>query len=175
MQSFQFPHDVLGWLTEAEGRALAERAAGKYVIEVGAYQGRSTVCLAQTAQLVVSIDPHRGYEIGGRLPTLAALEKNLRNRNLLDRVAIVCAWSWMMEGLFDRGWADLVFIDGDHEWTHVQADILRFDRCLKLTGAWAFHDYGHPNHPGVKQVVDSYARALNRPVELIDTLAVIEL
>jgi hypothetical protein len=52
--------DIPGWLHHAEGKALAEMARGKRVLEVGSYCGLSTVCMARTAKHVVSVDPHDG-------------------------------------------------------------------------------------------------------------------
>jgi hypothetical protein len=55
-----FPHNVAGWLTEDEGRELAELAEGKVVLEIGAYCGRSTICLAQKAVTVAVVDTFDG-------------------------------------------------------------------------------------------------------------------
>ena len=39
-------------MTEEEGQELARLAEGKVVLEIGAYAGRSTICLAQKAVTV---------------------------------------------------------------------------------------------------------------------------
>src|SRR5258708_4656047 len=48
-EMFRFPEEVCGWLTDAEGRKLAELAADKRVLEIGSCEGRSTICMAQVA------------------------------------------------------------------------------------------------------------------------------
>lgn len=52
--------DIDGWLTDEEGEALASLAAGKIVLEIGSYKGRSAVCMAQTAAGVFAVDHHKG-------------------------------------------------------------------------------------------------------------------
>ena len=56
-----FPH-VHGWLFDNEFRMLSKLAEGKRVLEIGCFQGRSTVALAQTAKSVVSVDYFHGDE-----------------------------------------------------------------------------------------------------------------
>ncbi|HEY7154088.1 MAG TPA: hypothetical protein VH575_09050, partial [Gemmataceae bacterium] len=53
---FQPPEEMSGWLTLDEGQLLYEQAAGRRVLELGTALGRSTVCLAQSARQVVTID-----------------------------------------------------------------------------------------------------------------------
>src|SRR4029077_11328726 len=66
-----------GWLTSAEAAALAEIAAGKTVLEIGAWLGRSTVALARSARLVVSVDHHHGPPYDGNGSTLQRFLSNL--------------------------------------------------------------------------------------------------
>jgi len=54
-----YPH-VAGWLFDNEFLMLSELAKGKDVLEVGCFQGRSTVALAQTARHVTSVDYFHG-------------------------------------------------------------------------------------------------------------------
>jgi len=82
-----FPHKVAGWLTEPEGRELARLAEGKVVLEIGAYCGRSTICLAQKASSVGVIDTFDGR--GTALPgsTLKKFRENIRRHNIADKIA----------------------------------------------------------------------------------------
>ena len=50
--------------------------------------------------------------------------------------------------------ADLIFIDADHREEEVRADILKWLQFVRKDGIMAFHDYDHPNYPGVKIAVD---------------------
>jgi len=56
MDALHFPADVHGALSETEGRKLYELAAGRVVVEEGGFHGRSTICLAQSARIVYSVD-----------------------------------------------------------------------------------------------------------------------
>lgn len=53
---FEPPETASGQLTCAEGKQLYDTAAGRRVLELGAGSGRATVCLAQQAAEVVSVD-----------------------------------------------------------------------------------------------------------------------
>lgn len=50
--------------------------------------------------------------------------------------------------------ADFIFIDADHREEEVRADILKWFQYICNDGIMAFHDYDHPNYPGVKIAVD---------------------
>tara|TARA_R110002020_G_scaffold12409_6_gene45500 strand:- start:7704 stop:8300 length:597 start_codon:yes stop_codon:yes gene_type:complete len=54
-----YPH-VHGWLFDNEFEMLRELARGKRVLEIGCFQGRSTVALAETAEHVFSVDYFHG-------------------------------------------------------------------------------------------------------------------
>jgi SAM-dependent methyltransferase len=49
---------------------------------------------------------------------------------------------------------DFVFIDADHSYAGVAADIDAWRYKVKPGGILCGHDYGHPRFPGVKQAVD---------------------
>jgi predicted O-methyltransferase YrrM len=50
--------------------------------------------------------------------------------------------------------ADLIFIDADHREEELRADILKWLQHIRNDGIMVFHDYDHPNYPGVKTAVD---------------------
>jgi predicted O-methyltransferase YrrM len=83
-----FPSEIQGWLTEDEGRLLADLARLKRVLEVGSYHGRSSVCMAQTASWLVSVDHHRDDD-KNRLDSLDYLTANLKRYGVLDRTIVV--------------------------------------------------------------------------------------
>src|SRR5436190_14499965 len=109
--AFRFPHDVEGWLTKAEGRRLAALAEGGCVLEVGSWQGRSTVCLAQTAAIVHAVDPHRGIPGIGPASSLAPFLANLTRYALLDKVVVHVGTLMQMEAVLGPHLFDLLFLD----------------------------------------------------------------
>ncbi|MGH7172711.1 MAG: class I SAM-dependent methyltransferase, partial [Gemmataceae bacterium] len=143
---FQPPEEIPGWLSVEEGRLLWEHAAGRRVLELGTALGRSTVCLAQQARQVVTID---------RLDQAPAREW-CRRYELQDRVEFregeVEEIASGLEGRFD-----LVFVDTGHDEASVRRDIEASLPLLEMSGLIAFHDYPDPGWPDVRRVVDEYA------------------
>lgn len=147
---FRFPGDVDGWLTYTEGRALFELAKCKRVLEIGAYCGRSTICLAQSATSVVSLDTWDGRGTPRPRNTYDEFVLNLSRYGIAN-----------VDTMTDGGHYDLVFIDGDHSYGAVREDIETACRMLSDGGIIALHDYRtrHGEHdqgwdPGVTQAVD---------------------
>ncbi len=100
---------VGGWMTEGQGRVLFEVAAtcrpGGRIVEIGSYQGRSTIVLALAAPgdaEIVAIDPHAGNDRGpGEIDGFEAeatddhtwFESNLQRAGVRHRVTHVREFS----------------------------------------------------------------------------------
>lgn len=171
----KFPDDVDGWLTGEEGEALARLATGKRVLEIGSYCGRSTICLAQTAESVVSIDPHDGRGTPSPRPTREEFEANLERYGVADRVLSV-------DNPPAPALYDLIFIDGAHDAEAVREDVATARRLLAPGGLVAFHDYRlYPNEavdgwdPGVTQVVNELRANGAEVISRHHTLCVVRL
>jgi predicted O-methyltransferase YrrM len=123
-----------GWLSRADIAELQRLGAGKTVLELGAYKGRSTAVLSEVAKYVVSVDRHQGVPVGDDDSLADYLEAIRPLRNVAMVVANFQDFVPLLAEAFD-----LVFIDGQHEYAEVQRDII-----LTL---WvdppvvAFHDY----------------------------------
>lgn len=159
---FQFPHDVEGWLSPEEGAALAQYAQGGRVLEIGCYLGRSTVCLAQTARSVLSVDPFDGRATTAPRDTLEHYKQNLDNHRRQAEVEWLRGTSAdVLPTLSDDPGFDLIFIDGDHAYETVRHDVAQARRLLARGGLIALHDYrkspgeydGHWD-PGVTRAAD---------------------
>lgn len=171
LPGWQFPHDVPGWLTYEEGRALATLAKGRRVLEIGSYCGRSTICMAQAAAHVASVDPHDGRGTPSPRDTLAAFEANLARYGVSHKVAAFVGTSDEVEV---DGPFDLAFIDGAHDAESVRADIEAVLPLLAPGGSLCFHDYGSPRDPDVTRVVDELlARPGAELLSLHGTVAVV--
>jgi hypothetical protein len=127
-----------GWLSAAEADELRRLAAGKVVLELGAWKGRSTCAMAETAELVVSVDRHKPFEHFGEwtwedsLPDYLAAVRGLENV-----VAVIGEFS--VAKMFGEQLFGLVFVDGLHDFANVTAD-LEIARCFNCP--IALHDYG---------------------------------
>lgn len=138
----RFPHDVRGWLSREEGKKLAELAAGRLVLEIGSYEGRSTICLAQTARLVHAVDWHKGDSGAGFGWTLPKLLENLRLYGLEDKVIVHSGPAVEVGRVLCSRYFDLAFIDGAHDEASVTSDLEIAKRCVVSDGVIAMHDWG---------------------------------
>jgi predicted O-methyltransferase YrrM len=139
---FLFPADIDSSLDELEGRMLAALAEGKTVLELGAWLGRSTVCLGQTASIVISCDWHQGDAHAGQIPTLAPYLRNLHRYGLFGRVVpVIGRFDHILPALQDD-YFGLIFLDGFHSYEAVRDDTERLLPKLAHGGVLVFHDYG---------------------------------
>jgi protein-L-isoaspartate O-methyltransferase len=163
-----FPREISGWLTEAEGRALAEFASGKRVLEIGSYCGLSTVCMGRTAEHVTAVDYFDGRGTPQPADTLPAFKQNIERYGLTEKVTIVHPDDEIPGPEYDAA-----FIDAAHDYESVAADIRRCLAVLKPGGLLAFHDYSHPSHPGIAKAIDELLIDGGELVHTVDTLAVV--
>lgn len=177
---FQFPEEIDGWLSPAEGAALARYADGKDVFEIGSYCGRSTVCLAQTAKHVTSIDPHDGRATPRPQSTRPILQSNLQRYDLWQKVTLYTGTTaTVLPGLTTV--RNFAFIDGDHSLEAVRQDIEGVTRLLAPGSLIAFHDYrtyegdaGGRVEYGVTRAVDELVRAGGKVIERVGSLCVVQ-
>jgi hypothetical protein len=146
---FQPPEEMPGGLSLEEGRLLWEHAAGRRVLELGTALGRSTVCLAQSARQVVTID---------RLDQAEAREW-CRRCQVSERVTFCQGEVERIAPLLEQRF-DLVFLDTDPDGASVRRNIEVTLAVLEPGGLIAFHDYPDPRWPTVRQVVDDYTHRL---------------
>lgn len=118
---------VRGWLSRTEAEALERYAAGKIVLEIGSYCGKSTIAMARTAVLVVSIDHHRGDSGTGEADTFAEFRANLERFGVANKVIpIVANLEWVERCgtlILPRNVYDMVFVDGEHTYESVSRDL----------------------------------------------------
>jgi predicted O-methyltransferase YrrM len=156
------PH---GWLSDAEASELQRLATGRTVLELGAWKGRSTVVLAETAAYVVSVDRHQGIAEMGDEDSLPDYLANVRG---LENVAIVIAQFDRIVPLFDS-FFNLCFIDGSHDEQSVYQDAMMAMEHTDGYGTVAFHDWD------MDSVRKGGLRAMSKsPNRVVDSLAVFE-
>lgn len=167
-----FPFDIPGWLTPAEGKALAELANGKRVLEIGSYCGLSTVCIGRTAMHVTAVDYFDGRGTPNPRDTLADFKANIERHGLTGKVCIQYP-DYLTRCDNSREEYDLIFIDGAHDYESVVADIAKAIKFLAPDGLIAFHDYKQPCHPGVERAVDDILLDGGELISTHDTIAVV--
>ena len=146
---------VQGWLSDAQALRLWARASAlsppARIVEIGSFQGRSTIVLARAAAddvEIVAIDPHAGNDRGPQEIEGfedAAEDDNVRfNENLTaagvhDRVRHVRRFSSDAHGDVD-GEIDLLYIDGAHRYGPAHDDILQWGARVRPGGTMLIHD-----------------------------------
>jgi hypothetical protein len=155
-------HRVLLWDLTLVG---CERGC---VVELGAWIGGTTVCLAAASRLrggglVYAVDTFEGSD-GGCQPRLSeyggstwdAFQGNLQRAGVESHVRALRATTaeagraWNSQ---ERGGIGLLFIDADHSYEAVREDTEVWLTHVVSGGIVAWHDYSEP-HPGVIRAVD---------------------
>jgi len=171
------PQDIPTHTTTKQGALLQKLSVNKTCLEVGAYYGFSTVCMAQHAKMVYSVDTHRGDIHLGRKDTFQPYLAHLQKYKVLSRVAILIGESTEILPRLESNFFDFAFIDATHTYEAVQIDIALVEPLMKLKedAFIAFHDYEETaEHTfGVTQAVNEAIEEGNlEPVEREGTLLV---
>ncbi len=141
----RFLKNLPGWLTVHEGQFLtkAARQVQKIkgvVVEIGSFQGKSTIYLALADNLVYAVDPHQGVVSGGKTkPTYAAFLHNLQVTGVSQKVKPLVATSAKAA----QNWKQpikLLFIDGLHDEINAKVDSELWFPFLVDGGVVAMHD-----------------------------------
>lgn len=144
---------VEGWLSDAEVEFLygaARSCSGKGVIvEIGSWQGKSTVCLAGASEAgsrvqIYAIDPHQDSYVhedfwGKGISTFGIFKKNIESAGISSLVHPIVSKS--EEAV--RGWnkpIEFLWIDGDHRYNEVKKDFDLWSPFVVDGGIIAFHD-----------------------------------
>jgi predicted O-methyltransferase YrrM len=149
---------IHGWLTEKEATTLYDlarklSAENPVVVEIGSWQGKSSVILAKGVAetkggCLYCIDPFNGaggasvyQEEMSKLdrPLLEIFGENMERNGVGDVVRPLVGTSDAFTDRFSAG-IDLLFIDGDHSYEAVMKDFEGYARSIKVGGQIAFHD-----------------------------------
>lgn len=150
--------NVDGQIKPVEAELLYQLAsqvpADQAIVEIGSYRGRSTIALALGSQQghgarVYAIDPHEAYT-GPRGGVFGPADQAARYRNIAEAgvgeiVSIICLRSTAVAA----GWAQrnvgLLWLDGDHTYAGLKADVEGWAPYLVDGATVAFHDDQYPD------------------------------
>lgn len=163
-------HSIYGFLSPAEMELLYTLAAavpnGGVIIEIGSFQGKSTVCLGLGARTVGAqvwaVDPHNDLQVNDEthygMENYIELLNNLLTYEVADVVRVVALTSFQAYIAWDEfKRIDLLWIDGSHEHQHIHDDLTYWSQCMAEDSRIAVHDAsGH--FPGVTQAVEQFLR-----------------
>lgn len=151
-----------GWSTEILPfyTQMSERIPqGGTFVEVGVFLGRSLRYMAELRSDldIWAVDPWLDYDVGihqeyvNRYGSLFRAFLASMPAAVLDRIHIVRGTAATVSLNIN---ADMVYIDGAHDYRSVQADIAEFHRNVNVGGIIAGHDYGPMWFEGVTRAVD---------------------
>lgn len=154
---------IPGFLSQPEAELLYTLALqvpkDGVIVEIGSYQGKSTVCLGlgakQAGAWVWAIDPHDDYQESETthygMENHAALLKNLVDFGVADVVRVVALKSMRACGTwYPADLIHLLWIDGLHDYQSI-ADDLTWSGYV--VGKIAIHD-SSGNYPDVTKAVE---------------------
>jgi len=146
---------IEGWLRPKQARWLWELASavapGGTIVEIGSYQGKSTVVLAVAANegvTIHAIDPHAGNDraagewdgqVADGQADHAAFWANLDANAVADRVVHVREFSQQAQRHIE-GSVNLLYVDGAHGYAPALSDITQWGGRVTSGGAMAIHD-----------------------------------
>lgn len=155
--------DLSGWLAVENAVLLLDlirRTGARTALEIGTFNGLSTVLLASRLDSVTTIDTFAGsgeaYMQNGVIKTKVksqrqTLEGNLRAFGVRDKVVVITATSDQAAEMLKRRQFDLVYIDGSHEHDQVLRDLTNFYPMARKVICG--DDYTE-QWPGVRAAVD---------------------
>jgi hypothetical protein len=167
---------IEGWMTPLELEFLSVMAAkNKTVLEVGSWKGRSTKALLDAAKKVFAVDTWEGsqdpddltYEQAKKEDIFATFKKNVGH---YDNLKIIKKDSIAASKMFSDKAVDMVFIDANHTYEGVSADIKAW--LPKARKVICGHDYAD-GWPGVKQAVDEIFEG--KKIQVVGSIWCVEL
>lgn len=160
-EAWERVENIGGWLTIREAELLHQAAMRTpddgFIIEIGAFRGKSTALLASTGRELVAIDPlHIGSEVApGRMIEEADADALLDTVREFDNANWIRFESTQIDPeLFPL--VDMLYIDGNHEGDAPYDDFIHFKSRLKPGALVAFHDF--ESLPAVTQCVKRLER-----------------
>tara|TARA_R100000458_G_scaffold59355_1_gene69688 strand:- start:1858 stop:2367 length:510 start_codon:yes stop_codon:yes gene_type:complete len=122
----------------------------KRCLEIGAYEGRTTIELADKYEFVDVVDPWKDY---WDIPDVSkAYDRFKYNTQNFDNINVYKDKSEnVLPKLTEK--YDLIYIDGDHKLDSVYNDIKMSCNLLTKDGVIVVDDYGISTHPEVRIAV----------------------
>lgn len=152
---------IKGWASRPKLEVIARLCKNaRQIIEVGTYQGRSTRAMFDNAPPVMKMIVVDAWSFIERDIQITSRDKQAFIHNMqdvIDRIDIYHRFSHeaaeAIEAAYGLRFADLVYIDGGHDYETVKRDIALYRRFVKPHGILCGDDY-HKRWPGVVKAVD---------------------
>lgn len=127
------------------------------MVEIGSYQGESTMMFAASFEQVHAVDPWATSDPSRyKIPQISDAEAIFNQRlRFIGNITKVMDTSPEAAGRFEDLSLDFVYIDGHHGFRQVISDIEAWTPKVRPGGFLGGHDYEMEGHPDVKKAVDS--------------------
>jgi predicted O-methyltransferase YrrM len=135
-------------------------------VEIGVSQGENAESMLQTLNIhrLYLVDPYADYDQNGRACHVAD-SREIATRKLhpyIGRVTRLFMTSDEAVAHIPVG-VDFVYIDGNHDYEHVKADIEHYYPLVRSGGIIGGHDF-RDSFPGVMRAVNEFAATIQRPL-----------
>lgn len=137
MLNLEYCLDIPGWMKPNELLWLSRLAEiHQQIVEVGSFLGRSTAALCATPGKVTAVDIWEAAFVE------KMFRQHMQNMTKDGKVEIWKMTSLEAAGKFaSNGKADMVFLDGAHDYESVKAEIHAWQQALRPDGLLCGHDY----------------------------------
>lgn len=160
--------NIPGWFPEENYRVLDELIKKyniKTVIEIGSFVGKSTVFFAERCDKVIAIEPFNALDncdyLDDDMKTLAKNQRAEFDKNTarFNNIVVLPSSSKKAIDEFEELEADMVFIDGAHDYDNVKLDIgMWFNRAKIVICGDDYSEWW----PDVRKAVDEMLLEANK-------------
>lgn len=177
-----FTEDLQGWNGDSRiFKQLIEEIKPKTIIEVGSWKGLSTVTMGKNSDAeIYCVDtwlgaiefqtkktPDRDLMLIHGYPNVYyQWLSNIVHNNLQDKVTPIPLPSNQAWKILPK--AQLIYIDGSHEYEDVVEDCKNYWNLLEEGGIMFGDDYTNQDFTGLKKAVDEFAQTNNLKLEVFD-------
>lgn len=146
-------NQIFGWFSRREASAMQslvrQLPSGAKVVELGSFQGRSSVVIAAVLPpdgILYCVDHFKGsLEHQGKefklTDLLSNFKSNIEKHHVDDKIRILVMDTLQAAKKFEMESVDLLFVDASHDYESIRADILCWYPKLKIGGRLICHDY----------------------------------
>lgn len=144
---------IRGWMTRDELIWLSAAAVRSHrIVEIGSYMGRSTKVLAgYTPGVVVSVDLWRDPSSKGTFHLNLAEE--IKSGKLTQITGASGDVSEKVRAALPNGKADMIFVDGSHQYEDVKKDIELYRELVAPYGLLCGHDLNNRQYRGLMRAL----------------------
>ena len=158
------------WFHHAEVLlSLVEHHRPMVTVELGTWRGASAIALARVVRdwggVVYCVDP---WDAGPGYPTVLETAAHMVTRGVAASIRLIVATSRDAAEAW-HGPIDGLYVDADHTYEAVLADLRAWWPHLRIGGLLAGDDYHNPNYPGVARAWDAFEAAAQQTFSRVET------